>query len=258
VPACRRRILTGSAPGPVRHRWIAPAVGPSAAGCLEALPGRDRTESRGLANGRGRVRRQHAAASMADALRAEVTAPGMGCAQGPAGNAQRCRAALVDRPSTAPADLVGRPRLAWPAPPDWSEPSPCTRGSSRCPECIPITGHQVGARRVSGSVLPAVSRCGKPRSRVRLVVYKGWGSAAKPPSPFWQRRQADVLVVACGIRLLPVRGGAIRPSRCGRGAPRPTARANAARRGRRSSGRHGHAPPHAGRRPPSDSGRRIR
>ncbi len=66
------------------------------------------------------------------------------------------------------------------------------------------------------------------------------------------------LVGRRGIRLLPVSGGAIRRDRCGRGAPRPTARASAPRPGRPSIGPRGHAPPRAGRRPPSDSGRRFR
>jgi len=65
-------------------------------------------------------------------------------------------------------------------------------------------------------------------------------------------------VGGCGIRLLRVSGGAIRRNRCGRGAPRPTARASAPRPGRRSIGPRGRSRPHAGRRPPSDSGRRFR
>jgi hypothetical protein len=56
------------------------------------------------------------------------------------------------------------------------------------------------------------------------------------------------------IRLLPVSGGTIRRNRCGRGALRPTARASAPRPGRPSIGPQDRARPHAGRRPPSDSG----
>ena len=53
-------------------------------------------------------------------------------------------------------------------------------------------------------------------------------------------------------------GGAIRRNRCGRGAPRPTARASTPRPGRRCIGPRGRSRPHAGRRLPSDSGRRFR
>jgi len=60
------------------------------------------------------------------------------------------------------------------------------------------------------------------------------------------------------IRLWPVSGGAIRPNRCGRGALRLTARASVPRPGRRSIGPRDRSPPRAGRRPPSNSGRRIR
>src|SRR5262249_13461209 len=70
---------------------------------------------------------------------------------------------------------------------------------------------------------------------------------------------APILRLArCGIRLLPVSGGTIRRNRCGRGALRPTARASAPQPGRRSIVPRGRSRPYAGRRPPSDSGRRIR
>ena len=64
-------------------------------------------------------------------------------------------------------------------------------------------------------------------------------------------------VGGCGIRLLPVSGGAIRRNQCGQGALRPTARASAPRPGRRSIGPRGRSQPYAGRRSPSDGGRRI-
>src|SRR6266403_3551485 len=60
------------------------------------------------------------------------------------------------------------------------------------------------------------------------------------------------------IRLLPVSGGAIRRDRCGRGALRPTVPASARRPGRPSIGPRDRSRPRAGRRPPSDSGRRFR
>jgi hypothetical protein len=65
-------------------------------------------------------------------------------------------------------------------------------------------------------------------------------------------------VGGCRIRLLPVSGGAIRRDRCGRGALRPTARVSAPRPGRPSIGPRDHTRPHAGRPPPSDSGRLFR
>jgi hypothetical protein len=62
----------------------------------------------------------------------------------------------------------------------------------------------------------------------------------------------------CGVRLLPVSGGAIRLNRCGRGAPRPTARASAPRLGHPSIGPRVAHDLTRGRRPPSDRGRRFR
>jgi hypothetical protein len=61
--------------------------------------------------------------------------------------------------------------------------------------------------------------------------------------------RTDWAYLRCGIRLLPVSGGAIRRNRCGRGALRPTARAKPPRPGCRSIGPRGRARPHAGRRP---------
>jgi hypothetical protein len=83
-------------------------------------------------------------------------------------------------------------------------------------------------------------RCERPASRCGSSIRNGCAA-----SPGWRLR----------IRLLPVSGGAIRRNRCGRGALRPTVRASAPRPGRPSIGPQGRSRPHAGRRPPSDSGR---
>jgi hypothetical protein len=57
---------------------------------------------------------------------------------------------VVHRPSTAPADRAGRPRLLWPAASARSEPSPCIRGSSRYPEYIPTIRRRVGQEESRG------------------------------------------------------------------------------------------------------------
>ena len=88
-----------------------------------------------------------------------------------------------------------------------------------------------------------------PRGRCRTA---GWRQAANGGCVSWNPYPS---AGGCGIRLVPVSGGAIRRSRCGQGALRPTARASAPRPGRPSIGPRGRSRPPAGRRPPSDSGR---
>jgi hypothetical protein len=82
-----------------------------------------------------------------------------------------------------------------------------------------------------------------PRRRLRAASAAPLSHGARSSVGCWR------------IRLLPVSGGTIRRNRCGRGALRPTARASAPRPGRPSIGPQGRSRPHAGRRPPSDSGR---
>jgi hypothetical protein len=89
----------------------------------------------------------------------------------------------------------------------------------------------------------------------RQTVPRTWRQAADRGCVAWSPYPS---VGGCGIRLLPSSGGAIRRNRCSQGAPRPTARASAPRPGRRSIGPRGRSRPHAGRRPPSDNGRRVR
>ena len=76
---------------------------------------------------------------------------------------------------------------------------------------------------------------------------QGWRQAANRGCVSWR-----LSVGECAIRLLLASGGAIRPNRCGRGAPRPTAPTSAPLSGHRSIGPRGHSRPHAGRRSPSD------
>src|SRR5258706_2818907 len=59
-------------------------------------------------------------------------------------------------------------------------------------------------------------------------------------------------VRGCGIRILPMSGGAIRLSRCGQGGPRPMARETACPPGPRRIRPPGQRRPHPGPPPPSD------
>jgi len=95
---------------------------------MEALARQGRMGADDIAPGRGGVRRRRAITSMPGGLRAEMTAPGMGRARGPAERTQRRRAAgrrsTIDRPgrpyrATAPglAPCAGpRPHHATPGP----------------------------------------------------------------------------------------------------------------------------------------------
>jgi hypothetical protein len=154
-----------------------------------------------------------------------------------------------------------RPRLFHP----WDQPpavrhrsSSLHRGAYERSTFSTAMGIRDGKLGVSPRRLDAENRAcevapdGSRRGRCRTA---GWRQAAHTGCVPWSTYPS---VGRCGIRLPPVSGGAIRSNRCGRGAPRPTARASAPPPDRPSIGPRGHTRPHAGRRPPSDSGRRFR